>query len=588
MEFKPEDLLTVEELKVLISTPLPNVRAEILASKLKKYCFILEDEEKSIFYRIENNLTYKEYRKEINDKIQLITSLLIEKSWLSLSEDNRKNLRKEDNKKPVKITIYNNSEFKQYNIQLKSLLTIHRTDPRMQSIDNTPGEIHFNNGYFNLKTCKLEQRVFGKHYITKFIKRDYKPSSKEQRERILNDIRKIYYNKDDMDAILLIMGSVLSGQSHLDQSSLMLIGDGSNGKSAIMEMILACLEIYVFEMSSDTFAIGNSKRDKILNSLLKNPQYLYIWLNEFTDKRIEEATMKEFVDGKAKTTSLYSDGQNILKHNTKIIGTMNTLMNFMTDGGMTRRIDVFTHTAKFVKTKEEVDENNHVYLYNKNLIKDIIDMDLLNAFFDILADYCYRWMNGEQVKYTKNFKESKSLLVGSNDKIQDFIDGHLEITNSDSDRIGKTCMREYLLKMYPDKHYTESQIITLLKQKKLQYSCDHRVNGIKGCFVGVKYVSSKETKHIDDNLDESQFPQPITTVSLEKYNELLAKYNELEKNYNELKNQKGKGNIIQKQPKEKSKIHKIVVETKKLKIPEVPEELQKQYDEFDVMKTVFE
>ena len=43
----------------------------------------------------------------------------------------------------------------------------------------------------DLKTKKFNMRVLGVHYITKFINREYKPSTAEQR----NYIRKEYLNK---------------------------------------------------------------------------------------------------------------------------------------------------------------------------------------------------------------------------------------------------------------------------------------------------------------------------------------------------------------------------------------------------------
>jgi hypothetical protein len=550
MDFQSEDLLSLSEIKILIRDPLPNVRAKLIASKLRKYCFIRCEDDKAIFYRIQENVVYRAYKKDITDKVKLIQQQLIEESFSTLSFDDKRKLQK----KYKNIKIYKNVVFIEYGDQLIDHLTIDYTDKRMKAIDNTPNEVHFKNGYFDIKKEQFLERQFGQHIVTKIINRKYKKSTQDKRDKIEAIVRRTYFDEDDYNALLMILSSAISGNVSIDQTALFLIGDGSSGKSFIMELMLSVLDIYVFELSSDTFAQANNKKDKILNTFLVNPQIRLGWINEFKDAKLDEALVKDTIDGKIKTTSLYADGQNTLKINTKFVGTMNTIPNFIVDGGMVRRVDSFEHKAIYIESDDKElkpDDKKHVYLKNKNIINDIIEMDLLNAWFDVLVSYCVKWMNGEKIKYTNNFTSAKQLLVGSNDKIQDFVDSSLIITNNDNDKICKEEMKMAFSIANPDKHLNVQQLIMALKQKKIEYNASIRSkNNIRGSFIGVKFRGE-----FDDDQVEST-PQRVTKLANmkefyeKKEQEYEARIAELEKKLNEKSKKKIKK--IKKEPEPES------------------------------------
>jgi phage/plasmid-associated DNA primase len=505
MEFAAKDLLTEKEIVVLIQSDLPGVRAELLASKLKKYCFIRDEGDNCKapkFYRIQPNLVYRAYATDINDKVKLIQQKFIEHSYQALSKQVRTKISTDGTSgKQTNLKIYKNSTFAEYEVQLMDLLTIDSSDPRMKSIDRTPYQIHFLNGYFDLKSQELRKREFGVHFVTKVINRDYSPSTLAQRLLIMVSLRKVYPIEEDLTTILMVLGSALSGEITAEQMTLFLIGLDSSGKSFIMELLVKVLECYVIELSSETFVTNNPKRDKILNSFLHNPQYLFAWINELKDGRIDEAIFKDFIDGKIKTTSLYADGQNIILIAALIIATMNTIPNFVADSGMSRRLNAFEHKSQFNKAVTEDDYVNHVYKANKFIISEFASQNLLNAVFDILASHCKQWIGGEKIEYPQSFTDATQLIVGSNDKIQDFIDRTLIITGDSVDRISKEDMRKAFLEMYPDKHLTDKQVIASLKEKKIEYngSLRHK-DKVRGVFLGVQFRPDDGEESDDDDL----------------------------------------------------------------------------------------
>ena len=87
-------------------------------------------------------------------------------------------------------------------------------------------------------------------------------------------------------------------------------------------------------------------------------------------------------------------------------------------------------------------------------------MNLLNAFFDIICKYSKKYLDGEKPIYTQNFIDTKSIVVDSNDSMQDFIDANIKITNDPKHKIGKTSMLALYKHFYPTKHLRILQLIT--------------------------------------------------------------------------------------------------------------------------------
>ncbi len=97
-------------------------------------------------------------------------------------------------------------------------------------------EIHFQNGYIDLKSLEFKKRVIGINYVNLYIKRDYKTSSQSQFNKLYSIINKIYPKKEDLEAILFILGSAITGKATNLQKLLFLLGRGSSGKSTIMNL----------------------------------------------------------------------------------------------------------------------------------------------------------------------------------------------------------------------------------------------------------------------------------------------------------------------------------------------------------------
>jgi len=483
IKFEKESLLGLKELEELLTGIYNTDKADIISKVFEDYLLI--NNKKTYLF----NKTYISY-----DLIDNFDDEYLKSQIRTLIEHSHKNLTDEQktifNLKHPKgtITLFKINFYKE--IVRDIIMRLTRND--IEFSNPQISQIHFNNGFFNFESGKFESRIKGKHFIVVKVNRNYKPADIKSKKRLMKILSQIYPNQDDRNYLLMTLGASLTGKVIRDQSNLFLLGLGSTGKSTLMKLISASIELYMLELKEDTFSSGNQKQDKILNSLMANPFVRICWINEMEDKKLDQSLFKRFCEGLITTVSLYKDGVNNFKHLAKLVFTANTFPNIVIDTGTTRRIESFTHSSEFTLDPKLVNESNHIYLADKNLIDEFESNDeLKNALFEILAEYGYKWMKNETFPKTKNFDETKATIIGTNDVVQDFIDKHIEITNVDSDRIGKSEMLATFKIMYPKSFMTEIQLIGALKQKRLKYDGDKRVQGIKGAYLGVRYLEAE-------------------------------------------------------------------------------------------------
>jgi hypothetical protein len=528
--------ITKTGFEVLITSMFPDDKADVFAKLLQHIIIIKGD----LMYSLKDSNIYVCEVFDSDKFLSIITEVL-RKSFNSLSDNEKTTLQ---NHRKVKC-IFENSSVKKYLPQLKVRLTMNSI-----SFDTYFNEIHFLNGYMSLKTMEFKQREFGKHFITKTIQRQYKEPSANDKKIIEDCLKKIVPDKEDLKTILMTFGSALSGYSTTDQDLLILLGEGSAGKSFLLELTSLVVECYFKELKDDTFSLANSKIDKIMNSFANDPQIRYSWINEPKDTKWDDSVMKTFCDGKLQTTKLYNEGSHTIQHFSKPILTMNVMPNVKSDSGIARRLKGYEHKSKFVDDAKDVDESKHIYLKDKLLLtKYKAQPQILNAFFQILATHCKLWLDGESITYSKNFHDTKNNVISSNDHIQDFVDFRLKITNTENDRIGKDDMLNLYREKFPNKFLTMQQLISLLKSKNIKYNSDFRVNNVKGAFYCVKVIDDLD-REIEQVENEETEKEQIVNEN-KKLKEKLAM---MEKQMEELKKQ-----LEQKQEVAEVKINKDLI-----------------------------
>lgn len=582
--FKSSDLLSYEQLKQVKLSVFPNEKAIIVGDALLKYCFITD----GVLYTMNKYSVYEKMRTKSmqESKIKTLATQMLQASYENLSSEAQDAIKGEDSK--AFVNMINQRGISQYYDQLTS----HLCNDFIELDRNTEWQLHFLNGYLDLKENEFKKREIGKHYITHCIKRNYKESSKDKRNEIMKIFKMTYPNEKDRNYVLSHFGRALSGMSEIDQVNLFLLGDGSTSKSFIMKLIQASIETYLVELSSTTFEAGNPKIDKILNTFDDMPSVRIAWVNELSDKRMDDSLFKTFCEGKVKTCKLYKEGNHDIILQCKLILTSNDLPAIKIDSGSKRRIRSYTHKSKFVDDPKAVDPSKHIYLKDKNLLERIRkDDELLNAVVDILVEHCSNWRDNKEPEEPESVKEAKDMIVNSNDIIQDFIDKNLEITDNHDDRIGKNEMRDLFVKMYPNKHLSVLQLISSLKQKGINYSPKYRVDGIQGCYYSVKLTEEPESKAVIYDKTEEKL-----TKALKKANKLIedkdAEIEQLKERLKELE-AKSKSDIkkvikSEEPVKKMKKIFKDATKKDEEEIEDKPKQkLPKRNDYESIAKLVF-
>ena len=549
IKFTKSDLFNQKQIEGLITSFIPKTKIELLTEKLASKILFNKD---NLYIFNSDNITYKifEETKVMTQKKYVSTACrnLIQESYINLSKKEQDELL---GKYRTNIT----------NKLLKSNFCDDFLDDIIQNLvrndinfnDPNKYEIHFSNGYFDLKAKVLKPRSKEKHYISVYIPRKYKKPKRAIVKEIKDELRKIINNKDDRDYLLSTLARSLTGDAIDDQTNLFLLGIGSNGKSAIMRMLKFAIDIYMVELKNNTFTEGNTKIDKILNEFLVKSYLRIAWINEMEDKKLDQSLFKTFCEGLLQSTSLYKDGLNNFKHFCKLVFTSNTFPRIIIDGGTQRRIEAYELQALFVDDVNKVNEEKNIFLKDKSFLQKYEkDEKYQNAFFKILGDYCCEYIQDkDKYKSTPNFNDTKFKVVSLNDTIQDFIDNSLIITGNDNDRIDRKEMYNLFLSFNPKTIMKDTQLLSSLGQKGIPFSYKKRVNGNQGTYYGVK------VKNFNDELDhgietpENEHQQIIKAQS-EEIAELKNKIKELQQLLNRQNQNHKKEEPKQEKPKQKN------------------------------------
>jgi len=565
--FAKKELLTTVDFETIVYSAFPRKKSEIVVKVLKNHMFLKEGS----LYVLQKDYIYGQIDKsEIDSIIWNNVGKLLENSFEGFTKEKQSTIREKIEASKLSFGgVFSKNTIMKYIGPIKICLV------QNIELDSYSGQLHFKNGYINIKTQEFFKRDHT-HFITKYINRYYVKSTEKQRELVLNKFLKpIYPKQEDLDCVVGIFGSALTGKSAKEQDMCILLGEGSSGKSTILLMIKEAITIYFQELKSDTFSTTNSEKNKLANSYLENKQVLITWINEMSSERIDAFFFKSFVEGNCTTTKLYKEGSFQFTHKSKVVATSNEFPNIQIDSGTKRRIRAYTHESEFVDDESKVDKSKHVYLKVKDLLSSLSEGNLLDAWIDILVDKASKYINGDVLQYSANFTETKDIVVASNDYIQDFIDSKIIITGVTSDKLGKRAMHAKFHIMYPNRHLKELDIISSLKSKKIVYDKSVRdEDSVRGCFIGVKWRGENDDDDALENGIETQ-DQSITSME-DEIKKLKAEIEQLKKA--KVITTEDRYNMI---IKEFNETHKLPSKTVKVKDQVISQkEVEEYYDLF--------
>jgi len=537
-----KNLMTLKELQDFCALEFSTCKSTFIAQKIEKYIIRVNQK---LYYFDDENKIYIPIEKLTEEKyLILLIKQLFENSLKSLSENDRRLFQIDNNK--IYHLIKKDTFTKDYLNDIIMLLS------RDIKFDISPShEIHFKNGYYDLKLKKFSKRTH-KHFITRYINRNYEDPKKETITYIKeNVINLIFPKKDERDYIFANQfGSALSGKAINDQSNFFMLGKGSSGKSLIMKLIKLSISCYMIEFKSDTFSKGNPKQDKIFNSLLINNLVRFCWINELSDAKLDDSLFKSFCEGTLQTTSLFKDGSNDFSHTCKLISTMNEIPSIKIDSGTSRRIIAYNPLSKFTDNKNEIDEEKYIFKKDDTIVDKFENSDeLLNGLFKIISNYSFKYINDKNhYKMPESLKNAKNDIVESNDTIGNFLDKYIKITTCKDDRISG----ELLFSTFKEDQksfITMKQFRSALADRNINYNRNLSFStiNVRGGFVGIKYREETETEETE-------------TEKIEKFKDIIKNRDlEIEKLKKEIEDLKELNIVDEKKPEKTKKTKKNII-----------------------------
>jgi phage/plasmid-associated DNA primase len=354
MEFKKEDLLTYDDIEKYLSSGEPTDRSKIICNKLKNYVFINNG---VLFVFDIKTILYKRHEggvEAIKNRILYIISAYLTSSKKGLEQ------RDYDLLKSIHTKHFVNMSENAKIGQTMSEIIIDLTNDEKKILGNDY-EIHFLNGYLDMKTNEFKERILGVHFVVDAINREYKKSKKAHREELKAKLKLIYPINEDFKTILYILGSAMTGKATKEQKILFLLGKGSAGKSSIMQITKSAVECYFDELGSDAFSMSNKHKDKTFSTFYNRPFVRIIWINEPKTDKMEKSTFKSFCEGQMKGTLLFKDKEHDFGHNALPIFTANEMPNIDVDDGVKRRIRGYEHLSKFTDDTNALDTSQNIY-----------------------------------------------------------------------------------------------------------------------------------------------------------------------------------------------------------------------------------
>jgi hypothetical protein len=483
--------------------------------------------EKALYMYMDSKKIYYKYISDDKDKSDIVFIYLLnlfDASYKGLS------LKKQQNIDLDKLNGCLSSTLK------KNLLkNMDKKDSIFDSSKKTINQIHFNNGYFDIKTFKFFDRKKC-DYITYCIDRDFIRPKQEKINIVYDVLKQIFPYEEDRNKNLECLAEGLTGEAPKSQYNLFLLGRGSNGKTTLMKLLQLAFENYIFIFKEDTFSVHNQKADRILNMFMYRPQIRIGGVNELVGK-INDSLFKQVCEGTIQTTSLFTEGMNEIVHNALMVITMNEFPNIKIDGGVIRRIVASHMKSIFTDDKSRLDEKKHIYLKNFDLLSMFgDDEELKNAMTIIMLKYAHEFSKGNRYEISANMKETKQDIINSNDVIGKFCNENIILTDCPKDKLKIDDVYNEFKNKNKTSFITLTQFTTYFKDKyHANWNADVRFGKSRGGFIKMHFYLADE-----DDVEEEEKGSPLDaniTIQPNNNDQLLKENVELKNEIEQLKKQ---------------------------------------------------
>lgn len=480
---------------------------------------------------------------DINNLLRTYVKVFIEQSMIKLKYmkkwiEKRLSFVDDDGKiKKQCNEIYNN--FIKISVEIVNDIINNITDENIV-MDCDHDGVHFRNGRYDLKTGVFAPRAHDM-IITSYLDRDFVKPNEKSYKKVMNIFSTIIPEHEERNYILFVLGASLSGHYVKNAELLLNYGQGGTGKSTIGNLLQCSLPYMCQVLDNKMFEIDYRESDvkKTLAGIKDCIRFFII--NEISHKKLNVEFLKTFSEGKARTTSLYKDGDKDVPIFGKLMMNSNHYVNFETDTGIERRLIAKEYKNRFTKDESLVDNKTYFYA-DENLVSSLTD-DEKNAIFLILAEQCKNYYDKKLPKPCESLKKSKDTILKMNDDWQDFIDSQL--VKQEGQWITKEDMLNRIKLRFPSKEYiTLRHVVPRFTEKGIIYDKEKRICRLgdftRGAFKNVRFRTVEDDKKYLEE-EKKNGTNSLDKLPSDEVELLKRRIKELEE---ELQNLKNKQNIV--------------------------------------------
>jgi P4 family phage/plasmid primase-like protien len=291
----------------------------------------------------------------------------------------------------------------------------------MDKVDANPKLLCFNNGVLD-----FENKVFRKgkpdDYLSKSTNISYVKLDNIKHKSVIDEINdfmhKLFPEQELRDYMWQHLASTLIGENN-DQTFNIYNGNGSNGKSKLVELMAACLGDYkatvpITLITAKRNTIGSTSSEVVQ---LKGVRYAVMQEPSKGD-RLNEGIMKEITGGDPlQGRALFKDSITFIPQ-FKLVVCTNTLLDVNSnDEGTWRRLCVCEFKSKFCVKEEFDDDREYQFEIDKKLGEKYVQW--CPIFMSMLVEKAY--ITGGLVKICQAVKASSSNYRNTQDYYSEFV-----------------------------------------------------------------------------------------------------------------------------------------------------------------------
>lgn len=373
-------------------------------------------------------------------------------------------------------------------------------------------QIHFKNGFWDVHSRKFSERRgqttdYQQLTVLNAHRYNYVNPSKECVQKWKDFLLKIIPDSDSLLWLLSYCADALIGDT-CTQDCLVLIGEGSNGKSTFMNMMKELFHGYwtglhpsVLEKNGSGHRLSNAIRNLPLDTK-------FVFIEELTAGKQSGNSIKLLTESTYHIPAHYKNEATEYKINFKIMATSNGILRYPDlDGGLMRRLRFAYFPNKFVDNPELVD-NKSIFLRQSSIGGD--KGSILKTDEDKTAVLKLLMAAKQKVENRANNFPSLIETMAEQLSWQKMAETYLEPSNVKY--ISEASMYKLVCEHFPTFRYSAVEVKRNLLELKLPFAVTHSPR--TKCFWGVTFKKQYADKFIVDEPDETINEQPDTLREL--------------------------------------------------------------------------